>query len=158
VGPTGRILDVVEKTERRHIVRTVLPGAVEASDGLISRALGETNAFTSSLGATRVQVTVSFVNPEGRREAFKLDHRTVDKNGRPLPRTDINSLMVGSIVQALRQRGYRTRYTLQQVDWSRVQDRYRRTAAGGRMNVAGRTQVSRRQQVSALSLRVEMLK
>jgi len=155
VGPTGTVLDVLEVTEKTHVIRTVLPGAVEANQGLISRALGETNALTASLGAKRAQIRISYTTPEGRRQSFRLDHRTIDQKGLALPRVEINNLMVGSIVQGLRQRGYRTQYPIKLVDWSKVKTIRRKTEAGGVLNVAGRTQVARRQEVTGVSIQVE---
>lgn len=153
VGPTGRVLDVLEVMTKKSVIKTSLPGAVEANAGLINRALGQTNAFTrGAKGARRVNIRVDYILPNGKHQSFKLQHDTVDRYGKPWKNVQINHLTTGSIVAGLRARGLRTQYQIGVVNWAKVKDIFRKSTSGRKINVTGMGPVSRRAEVTGLRI------
>lgn len=165
VDRRGVILDVLEETAKRQIIRTVLPPLVESPvieapegktyQGMIVHALAQTNALSSTKHAKRIGITVTYRNPVTKeRGAFKLDIGALDEKGQTQKMHTLQQYMIGGILDKMRSLGIRTQYPLQMVDWSRVKDMVRTTAKGGRVNLTGKTQVGRRTVVDQVRITV----
>jgi len=118
----GRVLRAIGHTTKEEVMRTVVPGLIEESGpdaGLIHLALQKTNILSqpSLRGARKILVKVSGVNPHGELDAFKFD---MDKQFVDQRRRKLAGALVGMILSEMRGRSWRTWYSPNQVDWSKV--------------------------------------
>jgi len=110
IDARGKILRIIGATSKRRIIKTVLPGVVEApgpQQGSLFWAMAKTNILTSAKGATRLVLTITGRDREGRRHRIKVDVQPREKR--------LADLLVGAVSQALREAGYRPQYTLEVV-------------------------------------------
>ncbi|MCI0371242.1 MAG: hypothetical protein L0214_07635 [candidate division NC10 bacterium] len=115
LGKKGQVLRVIEQESPHLIVKTVVPskiGDFEAEgkyQGLIFNALIDSSVTSELRKAKRVEVLIRWKDARGKaqREKLALDLGEVRKK-RQFP-----AALAGLIIEALRDRGYRTNYTIE---------------------------------------------
>ena len=115
LGKKGQVLRVIEQESPHLIVKTVVPSTIgdfEAEgkyQGLIFNALIDASVTSKLQFAKRVEVLIRWKDARGKaqREKLQLDLSEVRKK-RQFP-----AALAGLIIEALRDRGYRTNYTIE---------------------------------------------
>jgi len=154
IDQKGRVVRIVEQITSKRVIKTsvadahgsvdmpFIPGtgghypqtAGRGESGLIDPAIANTNVLNRLKGTKRITMIITGQDPKGRVRTFTKELLT--RNVKSL-----RKMMVTGVLEALRDKGFRTQYRLSQVDWRGLVPDY--TRGGNRSNsfnnVRGRT-------------------
>lgn len=158
----GRVVRIVEQITKTRVIKTSIAdshGSVDApfipgtgghfpqtagrgESGIVDSAIANTNVLNNLRGTRRVDIVVTGRDPRGRLRRFERvgEHGFLTR-GMAKQIKDVRQLIVRGVLDMLRQKGFRTQYRLQDVDWRGIKPEYDR--GGQRINsftnVRGRT-------------------
>ena len=110
---TGRIIAALEVVTEKTVTKTVTADMMKASGGMIEDALAMTNALSRKTlqGAKFIEIRIKAKDFRNKIHRFAIQI-PIEKS------TDLNSLLIGRIVEKLHEQRFRPEYPTKQVDWT----------------------------------------
>lgn len=113
---TGRILAALEVVTEKTVTKTVTPEMLKAAEGHLAFAMGRTNILSRKTlsGAKLIEIKIKAKDFRNKLHRFAIQiDVTKERN--------LNSMLIGRIVEKLHEQRFRPEYPLKIVDWRETQ-------------------------------------